>query len=157
MSDMLVKLYDLPQTDIFAKIRDQNVTLRPAMAPEKHLVCAWVNKHFNQDWVSEVEVAFSRQPVSVYIAVNEDNKMLGFACYDTTARGFFGPTGVDEAERGKGIGEALLLKCLHTMRVIGYGYAIIGWAGPTGFYAKKIGATIIEGSEPGIYKGLIKG
>lgn len=157
MPDMLVKLFDLPQTDTYAKMQDLQVTLRPAMAPEKHLVCAWVAKHFAQGWVNEVEVAFGRQPVSVYIAVNADDKMLGFACYDTTARGFFGPTGVDEAARGKGIGEALLFKCLHTMREIGYGYAIIGWAGPTGFYAKKIGATIIDDSEPGVYKGLIKG
>lgn len=154
MPDMLVKLYDLPQTDVFAKMQTQDIIVRPAGAPEKHYVCDWVREHFSQGWVNEVEVAFARQPVSVFVAVS-GGKLLGFACYDATARGFFGPTGVDESQRGKGIGEALLFKCLQNMSDIGYAYAIIGAAGPTEFYAKKIGATAIEGSVPGIYKGLL--
>ena len=52
--------------------------------------------------------------------------MLGFACYDTTHKNFFGPTGVDAAKRGQGIGTALLLATLHAMREAGYMYAIIG-------------------------------
>ncbi len=39
----------------------------------------------------------------------------------------------------------------------GYAYAVIGWAGPTEFYEKTVGATIIEGSEPGIFRGPLKG
>ena len=58
-------------------------------------------------------------------------------------RGFFGPTGVDPAYRGKGIGKALLLKCLEAMRNEGYGYAVIGGAGPVNFYEKCCGATVI--------------
>jgi hypothetical protein len=38
----------------------------------------------------------------------------------------------------------------------GYGYAIIGGVGPAEFYTKIAGATIIEGSSPGIYRGLLK-
>ena len=37
----------------------------------------------------------------------------------------------------------------------GYGYAIIGGVGPAEFYAKTVGAIPIEGSEPGIYRGLL--
>lgn len=155
MPDMLVKLYDLPSTNSFAKMQAQDIVVRPAMASEKNLVCDWVKQHFDQGWVNEVEVAFSRQPISVFVAV-KNGGMLGFACYDTTARGFFGPTGVDEKQRGQGIGEALLFRCLLTMREIGYGYSVIGWAGPTEFYSKKVGAIVIEGSEPGVYKGMIK-
>lgn len=154
MTDMLVKLYDLPKTSVFEKMQEQDIVIRPVLAPEKHLVAEWVKKRFTQSWVDEVEVGFARQPVSVFVAV-KDGILLGFACYDTTARGFFGPTGVDEEQRGKGIGEALLFKCLHNMREIGYAYAIIGWAGPADFYRKKVGAVAIESSEPGIYAGLI--
>ncbi len=56
-------------------------------------------------------------------------------------KGFFGPTGVDESARGKGIGHALLLKTLLDMRDQGYGYAIIGGAGPVDFYQRSVGAT----------------
>ena len=83
-------------------------------------------------------------------------KILGFGCYDTTYKNFFGPTGVDEAERGQGIGTALLLATLHAMREAGYMYGIIGWAGPVEYYENVVGASVIPGSEPpGSYRGML--
>ena len=84
---------------------------------------------------SEVALALSQQPPTVLIAV-EGQTLVGFACYDASARGFFGPTGVDEAARGRGIGEALLIRTLKAMREAGYGYAVIGDPGPVGFYTE---------------------
>ncbi|MDY3286450.1 MAG: GNAT family N-acetyltransferase, partial [Eubacteriales bacterium] len=60
-----------------------------------------------------------------------------------------------ETERHAGIGTVLLLRCLRAMREDGYGYAIIGSAGPVDYYRKVCGATVIEGSSPGIYSDLI--
>lgn len=80
--------------------------------------------------------------------------MIGFACYNATAKGFFGPTGVSPEARGLGAGKALLIAALHAMREDGYGYGIIGAAGPTEFYAKTVGATEIPDSVPGIYRGM---
>jgi hypothetical protein len=54
------------------------------------------------------------------------------------------------------IGKMLFLYALQLMRTDGYGYAVIGGAGPTDFYAKSAGAVIIEGLEPGIYRGMLK-
>jgi GNAT superfamily N-acetyltransferase len=156
MSDMLVKLYDLPEMESVEHFEKRTgVAVRRALAPEKHLVMEWISKRFGLQWVSESEIAFARSPITCLVAV-EDNKMLGFACYDTTTKGFFGPTGVDEKERGRGVGKILFLYALQLMRMEGYGYAIIGAAGPTDFYAKAAGATIIEGSKPGVYKGMLK-
>jgi hypothetical protein len=42
------------------------------------------------------------------------------------------------------------------MRALGYGYAVIGSAGPMEYYSKIVGATVIEDSTPGIYKGMLK-
>lgn len=42
------------------------------------------------------------------------------------------------------------------MAAKGYGYAIVGSAGPTEFHAKTVGATVIEGSEPGIHRDHLK-
>lgn len=149
MPDMLVKLFELPPLmDV------QGVEVRRALGAEKHVVLGWIGRYFERGWVSEADVAFSRQPLSCLIAV-EDGAMLGFACYDVTRRGFFGPTGVHPDAQGRGIGKALLIAALHSMWIEGYGYAIIGGVGPAAFYAKAVGATLIEGSSPGVYRGLL--
>jgi GNAT superfamily N-acetyltransferase len=150
MSDMLVRLYDLPALPPSGVVGDSGIRIRRAMAYELVPVTRWVSATFGPGWEGECAVCFARQPISCFIAV-KDERVVGFACYETTCRGFFGPTGVDEAQRGQGIGTRLLLECLHDMRNIGYGYAVIGGAGPVDFYVKTVGAVPIEGSKPGIY------
>lgn len=155
MPDMLVKLYELPDiTDTNNKLKEKGIEVRRAIAPEKHIIVEWVRKNFSSAWASECEVAFTNHPVSCYISI-EDGNVTGFACYDATCRNFFGPTGVGIEARGKGIGTVLLLKCLYAMEAEGYGYAIIGGAGPKDFYARSVGAIVIDGSAPGIYKGML--
>lgn len=155
MIDMLVRLYALPDSaECYEKVAGNGVTLRRARAFEKHTVAAFAREHFSEKWVSEVEVAMTRQPIACFIATR-DKAILGFACYDTTQRGFFGPTGVAEAARGLGVGKALLMKALEGLRDIGYAYAIIGGVGPREFYAKHCGAIEIPGSDPGTYADLL--
>lgn len=151
MPDLLVKLYSLspPLTPA------SGAEVRRAFAAEKRLVCEWVAAQFDSGWASECEAAFARLPLSCFVAVR-DRELLGFACYDTTARGFFGPTGVAESERNRGIGAALLLAALHDMAAQGYAYAVIGAAGSVEFYRKHAGAIEIPDSDPGFYRGKIK-
>ncbi len=156
MTDMLVKLYELPALEpVIQQQADQGITIRRAIAPEKHVVTAWVRQQFSEFWVSECEVAFAHQPISCFLAT-ENNLLIGFGCYDTTRKGFFGPTGVSEAARGRGTGTALLLVCLHAMWHEGYGYAIIGGVGPVEFYQRAVGATVIENSTPSVYGGMLR-
>lgn len=155
MTDMLVKLYRLPElAPEIEKQRQAGITIRRAYGPEKHHATRWIQQHFSKDWVSETELSFAREPLACFIAL-EGTQILGFAGYDGTYRGVFGPTGVSEAARGRGTGKALLLAVLHDMRAKGYIYAIIGEIGPAEFYQKTVGATIIEGSNPGIFQGLL--
>lgn len=155
MPDMLVKLYDLPQAPSMEKLAAEGISIRRAMAPNKHMVVEWVRGMFGDGWASECDVAFAAKPISCFIAV-KDNKILGFACHDATCRDFFGPTGVDETWRGRGIGTHLLFACLNDMRDMGYAYAVIGGAGPVDFYRKAAGAIVIEGSVPGVYRDMLK-
>lgn len=156
MSDMLVKLYELPEvSSVLQDLNSKGIEIRPAIAPEKRIVVNYARENHSKAWGDEVDIAFSRQPVSCLIAI-KDNKLIGFACYDATYLNFFGPTGVKEEYRGMGIGKALLLKTLQTMKNKGYGYAIIGGVGPAEFYSKVCNAKIIEGSKPGIYRGMLK-
>jgi len=154
---MLVRLYDLP--DPASRVRalhDAGIELRRALAPERHVVVSWVRQQFGEGWASECEVSFGRLPISCFRA-QRGQDVLGFACYDATAKAFFGPTGVLERERKQGIGTALLLVTLHAMAAEGYAYAIIGGAGPADFYAKAVGAVPIAGSTPGVYAHLLRG
>jgi GNAT superfamily N-acetyltransferase len=155
MPDLLVRLYDLPQLESERKVADAGITVRRALAPEGEILREWIGEHFNHHWIAEAMVGMARAPVTTLIAV-KDNRLLGFACYDTTAKGFFGPTGVDEAARGQGIGEVLLIETLRAMREAGYGYAIIGSAGPVGFYQRRLDAIVIPDSDPGVYKGMLR-
>ena len=151
MTDLLVKLYSLPPPAAFPV----GIDVRRAFAAEKQLVLDWIKSRFGQGWASECEAAFARLPVACFLAVR-DREVLGFACYDATARGFFGPTGVAESERNHGIGAALLLAALHDMTAQGYAYAIIGAADSVEFYRKHVGATEIADSAPGFYRGMLK-
>jgi len=82
--------------------------------------------------------------------------VLGFASYDATARGFFGPTGVAEEARHKGIGRALLVATITDMASQGYVYGIIGATTSLDFYRNEVGAIEIPESTPGFYQGMLK-
>lgn len=153
--DMLVKLYEVQSDDELDRhLAERNFHIRPALAPELQVISEWIRPRFGSGWVGEATVAICRQPVACLIATRA-RELVGFACYDATARGFFGPTGVDASVRGNGIGKALLIRTLLAMRDQGYGYAVIGGAGPMDFYRTTVGAIPIEGSAPGIYRGML--
>jgi len=158
MPDMIVRLYALAESDagVQEKLREIGYVVRRAAAHEKSAVVRWVSEHFSPRWGGEADVAFSRQPIACFIALHRD-RLVGFACYEATCRGFFGPGGVLQPHRGHGLGTALLLECLRSMRAMGYAYAIIGGVGPSAFYAKTVGAVEIPDSTPGIYPPPIGG
>ncbi len=154
MVDMLVALYAIPP-DAGLQSHPPGVVIRRALAPERRAVVGWVEGRFGAGWAGEAEAAFAATPTRCLVAV-EGEALLGFALWDVTALGFFGPTGVAEAARGRGIGAALLLGVLGAMRAAGYGYAIIGAAGAPEFFTKVAGAVPIAGSSPGLYQGMLR-
>lgn len=156
MPDMFVKLLDLPDcTELEKQLQSgSNVFIRRAMVPDMYRVLDFVEKHSNISAKAECAICFSRTPVSCFIATRNDT-ILGYACYETTAPDFFGPTRVLDSEQGKGIGKALLIRSLQGLRQIGYAYAIIGGVGPQEFYSKCVGATVIPDSDLSVYKDFL--
>lgn len=147
MSDLLVRLYALPEQN---KKLKKGYTVRRASAYDKSAILQWVGKNFSAQWAGEADVAFSRQPISCFMALYR-KKPVGFACYETTCRGYFGPTGVVESHRGRGLGTRLLLESFRAMKAMGYAYAVIGGVAEKEFYVKSVGAIEIPDSAPGIY------
>lgn len=155
MADMLIKLYELADDwQFLSKQKALGIGIRKPIGPEKHGIIAWVADHFSAGWASETDVALSNRPCTCFVAV-KDEKIVGFACYDATALGFFGPIGVEKSHRKKGTGTALMTACLLDMKLKGYGYAIVGAVKDTNFYKYAVGAIEIPDSEPGIYKARI--
>ena len=139
--DMLVRLYALPP----APPVPEDVAIRPPVAYERRAVERWVDATFGDLWAGEAATALSQVPASLVIAVR-DRTILGFACFDVTARGFIGPVGVDERARGRGLGVALTHAALEGLRRRGFAYAVIGDVGPVGFYVRHFGAIPIPDS-----------
>lgn len=159
MPDMLVSLLDLPPLEpLLEELRKEKIVIRQTFSFEITPVKTFVVENFGGGWADEISVGFANKPVSIYIAIDkseEKPKIVGFGAYECTCRDFFGPTGVAESHRKRGIGRALLIACLHGLRDMGYAYGIIGGAGPQDFYNKACGATPIEGSVPGIYRDML--
>lgn len=153
--DLLVNLFSRKLDALRARAEGVDATIRVALPPEQHIVKDWVRTHFSEYWVSEVGAAMAHQPPGCLVAI-VDGELVGFACHDATARGFFGPTGVAESQRGKGIGLALFYHALMAMKAQGYAYAIIGSAGPVDFYVNAVGAMPIPSDNEDIYQGLLR-
>lgn len=158
MADMLVKLYKVnPDYALIEELRKQGIKIKKALSPDRQKVIDFAKNAGTEDYSDEVKCAFSNHPVTCYIAVKE-KKIIGFACYEATAKNFFGPIVVSNRERMKGIGKSLLLKSLQSMEEMGYAYAIIGWPAKNAlqFYKKTVNAVMIEDESHGIYGRLVE-
>ena len=149
--DMIVNLNNIPA---FKEV--EGIKIKQVHPCDMEAVVAFIREQFSEGWVGEARYAMVQDPVKCFIAV-EDKRVVGFACYDSSAKDFFGPIGVHPDMRGRGVGNALMLRTLHAMKEYGYGYAVIGWVGPAEFYEKTVGARFIEGGTPenSVYRRLI--
>src|SRR5919205_566583 len=151
MPDMLVNLMRLPPRDAGAEeLGAAGLGGRRAGPRGVGAGREFVAENFRQSWADEISVGLVRQPATVFVALRE-GRLVGFAAYECTRKDFFGPTGVVERERGRGVGRALLLASLWGLRELGYAYAVIGGVGPAEFYERTVGATLIPDSTPGVY------
>lgn len=151
--DMIVNLTTLPNAPELA----EGIKIKRGFSGEKKQILEFIRENFQENWAGETEQALNQSPSHCFLAV-EEGKILGFACYDATAKGFFGPIGIHSDARGKKIGEALLIRTLEAMREEGYGYGIIGWVNTAEvFYRKTVQAEYIPGGEPenSVYRNLI--
>ncbi|MDQ2920147.1 MAG: GNAT family N-acetyltransferase [Acidobacteriota bacterium] len=156
MPDLLVNLLKLPPLElVILEMNNAGIIVRRAQPFEITPALEFAEREFSVAWADEISVGFANKPVSVYIAI-ADQEIIGFAGYECTRRSFFGPTGVVESMQGRGIGKALLLASLWGLREMGYVYGIIGRAGPVDFYEKAVGAIVIPDSESGIYTDFLK-
>ena len=153
MSDYLVDLYKL-NDEQYPEIN--GVRFVRVLSPNSDMVVKFVEENFSKFWASEVKASLYKNNPSCFIAVR-GTQIVGFAAYDATCKGFFGPTGVLQSERGNGIGSVLLRLCLKAMKEEGYAYAVIGSSSDRAvkFYQRNCNAIEIPDSSR-VYSRLIK-
>ena len=105
--DLLVNLYD----DFLKNKSDDAFDLRRILSPDVYHLESFIQTYFSLGWDSEIKAGCFKVNPTVFIAI-KDGQIVGFAGYDCTAKGYFGPTGVHPKFQGQGIGRALLLKTL---------------------------------------------
>lgn len=149
--DYIVNLYEID-----FEVCDSNYKVVRALSPNSDKIIEFIKENFNEGWASEAKAALYQNNPTCFIAV-DNSEIIGFACYDATAKGFFGPTGVKESYRGKGVGKALFMETLKAMKNDGYGYTIIGWANDRAvkFYQKNANAMPLNNTKS-VYDRLIK-
>lgn len=99
---------------------------------------AFIQREFSEVWRHETELAVLREIPSAFIATR-DEAVVGFACHGVYRRDWFGPIATATAERGNGIGEALLRVCLDDLAEAGIATAQVNWIGPMSFYSRTVG------------------
>jgi predicted N-acetyltransferase YhbS len=120
----------------------KGIVVRRARPEDRERTLVAIERMFSKAWWFETSLAFRASEPTVYIA-ERDGEVVGFADYDATNFGLFGPTGVHESLRGRKVGAVLLRRCLRDMQALGYPYALI----PTNlerlnFYYREGGATV---------------
>lgn len=151
--DMIVGLTKLPTYSLL-----EGLKMKHAFVGDKEAILKFVEDNFHKSWVYEVECTLMQETGKCFI-VTENGKILGFACYDSAAKGFFGPIGVVPDKQKRNIGKALLIRTLEAMREKGYAYAIIGWVSEEAeqFYRKTVNAEYIPQGSPenSVYSNMI--
>ena len=110
----------------------------PLSGQPRAAVLHFVEQNFGPIWRFEAEKG------AKILAVKDGDRIVGFSTHEANNRGlgFFGPTGVAESHRGRGLGRALLLASLADLRRLGYDRAVIPWTDAIEFYRKTCQAEI---------------
>jgi GNAT superfamily N-acetyltransferase len=124
--------------DLGVGSRESGVGVNRVTPQTRDRILVFIEKEFGRIWRFEASNAGDNL---FYVEV--DGNMAGFAAHDANNRGlgFFGPTGVARAHRGRGLGAILLRTSLADLRRLGYERAIIPWTDALDFYRKACGAT----------------
>lgn len=121
----------------------EGIIIRRAVGEDRPTIADFFNKTFGEDWQVETQLSLSREPPAVHLALKGDD-MIGFAAHSSMNRewGNFGPMGVPDHMRGRGLGRVLLYRCMKDLKDAGHAAAVIPWVGPYRFYCRHLTCTI---------------
>ena len=109
-----------------------------ATQSNREAVLHFIEQNFGPIW------RFEASRGAALFSVEHDGQIAGFSTHEANNRGLgtFGPAGVREALRGRGLGRKLLVASLADLSRLGYHRAVIPWTDAIEFYRKSCGAKI---------------
>lgn len=113
------------------RLAQEGMSVGPLAAHDIYPLCRFVEEHFPGDWERFIRDALAQVTASraererIWVA-RQGDEIIGYCQYDGER---FGPFGVRSAERGRGIGLALLSHCLAAMKAAGHHNAWFLWGG----------------------------
>lgn len=145
-TNLEVKLSAIP---LDPKVRDhlleknQGYEIMVASQEDKNDIKNFLTGEFSKSWFIEISAVFKKGAKGI-LSILKDKQtddLVGFAAINCTNENWFGPMGVSERLRGRGLGSILLLHNLYHARKAGLERIVIPWA-DEGFYKRVIGAKI---------------
>lgn len=128
---------------LVAPLRAAGVTVRRLERADEAAYTRYLGERWIEGWQYEGLYALrsGQEPISAHVALAGD-EMIGFAAYDVTRPGWFGPIGTNAERRGQRIGTALLHACLYDWQQQGRRQGQIAGIGPLYFYVDACDAVV---------------
>ena len=121
---------------------DGSFAVRRLESRDRDQFGAWLQQWWGAGWHAEALASYGNDPVSTFVAT-QDDRICAFASYNVAAlEGGFGPTGTQPSVQGRGLGRILLFRCMDDLKQMGHEKAEICWTGPISFYARTAGAVM---------------
>ena len=130
-----------PEEERRHELSRAGVVVRELSHRDEASLRAWLERTWGPNWTFEGLLALRRR-VPTGVVAERGGRIVGFAVFDSTRPGWFGPMGVEPGLQGGGLGIELCVRAFEAMARKGYARAEIAWAGPRCFYARKLGAVI---------------
>lgn len=140
--DVDLSVSDWDCSEIEKKLAAEGIICRRVEPGEVARLMEWMESEgFSYGWRYQVGCAAVQDPPGVFIA-EKNGDWAAFASYDGVRPGWFGPMGTISRLRGGGIGSVTFLKCLQSMKAVGYKVCEINSVGPLYFYSKVANARV---------------
>lgn len=119
------------------RLKDEGISVQPLEPKYTFVLLSFLETHFPGDWslVAWMKLMQGADLDEFLIALSDDGQVVGYAQYEGE---HFGPFGVSEVFRGKGVGSVLFYKTVQQMKAKGYRYIWVAWThgGAVRFYER---------------------
>lgn len=139
--DLRVQRFNVEER--LAHLQQGGIVVRRIGALDRTALSDYLHATWGKGWHAEGMAVFNlgREQIPGFIATVGETP-IGFAVYDVTRPGWFGPIGTTEVYRHTGVGGALLLCCLRDWQEQGRASGEIAAIGPLYFYVTTCSARI---------------
>jgi N-acetylglutamate synthase-like GNAT family acetyltransferase len=116
--------------DSIKALQQQGYQFRRALISDKKNVLHFISTHFKV-CLDEAMNAYKNNPITLHICLfNQEIVGFGIAEGNNVGMGSFGPFGVHEAHRKKGIATVFTKLCLEDLQYMGYKNCTLAWTTP---------------------------